>query len=680
MAFTKQFLSEATRGAIHDFALQGRELLTKEAKDLLEGVYGLHPDGKLEKPENLPTLRDPETYEIYGRLIHFLEDEVEAGLDRKEATEKLVKEIAFTHLNRLVAFKMMEERKLISETVRRGPQSNGFKFFLADYPDEELLYNQGKIDIAYQHFLQWQSAQIAKEIAVLFDPDTLPSRLTPRPSVLSKFLTMLNDEKLAPSWQVEETVGWVYQFFNEKEKADVFHRLFNEKQKARREDIPAATQLFTPHWIVNFLVENTLGRLWVQMHPDTKLKEKLDYLVPLPRNIPNEKLRPVKDLTLMDPACGTMHFGLVAYDLFEEMYREELEESGNEGWPYTPSVNNEKEIPASIIKNNIFGIDIDLRASQLSALSLFLRAKRNSKDIEISDHNIACADVLPFDPKDLGKFIIEMKFSNPIFEKMLRKIREQLEDINQLGSLVRIERDIHDLVEEERNKHLRYRQSKLFETSLAMALPGVEDDFSESEYYDYLEAQLIQSLDFFRKSASDRGEDYRFFINEASKSLQVLDLMLRKYDCVVANPPYMSRRNMNETLASFLEDYYPTAKGDLYAAFIVRCAELCNDFGRVGMITQQSFMFISSYEKMRNELLETFAIETMAHTGPRAFAEISGEKVNTTAFVLRKEPDTQKRENSEGIYFRLVHEPDAESKRIAFEKALSELRQVRGED
>jgi len=676
MAFTEQYLPESTRSAIHDFALRGRELLTREARDLLEGVYGLHADGSLEKPENLLTLKDSETREIYEQLIRYLKDEVDAGLERKEAVEKLVKEIAFTHLNRLVAFKMMEERKLIRETVRRGHQSNGFKFYLADHPEDEGLFNQGKINVAYQRFLLWQSGQIANEIAILFDPDTLPSRLFPRPSVLDEFLSMVNAEILSPAWQVEETVGWVYQFFNEREKSDVFNRLFNEKQKARREDIPAATQLFTPHWIVKFLTENTLGRLWIQMHPDTRLKDKLEYLVPLAGNVPTEAVKPVKDITLLDPACGTMHFGLVAFDLLEEMYLEELEKSGNEGWPATPSIQSEDEIPASILNHNIFGIDIDLRAAQLSALSLYLRAKRKNKNAKIANHNIACADVLPFSTKDLAKFIIEMKFSNPIFEKMLRRIREQLEDINQLGSLMRVEKEIHDIVEDERKKHQRYRQNRMIDASLVMALPGMEENLSEAEYYEVLEAQMIQALDFFRKSASERGEDLQFFIGEASKSLRILDLMLRRYDCVVTNPPYMSRRNMNDTLADFLEKSYPNAKGDLYAAFIVRCAELCGDSGRVGMITQQSFMFISSYEKMRTDLLDEFSIETMAHTGPRAFPEISGEKVNTTAFVLRREPDTQKREASEGIYFRLVHEPDADSKRVAFEKALAELNQV----
>jgi hypothetical protein len=147
---------------------------------------------------------------------------------------------------------------------------------------------------------------------------------------------MLNDPALADAWSQEETVGWIYQYFNENEKKDVFDRLYKKKQKIRPEDIPAATQLFTPRWIVKFLVQNTLGRQWMQMHPDSSLAEKLDYLVPLVGEIPAEKMKPVREIEVLDPACGTMHFGLVAFDLLAEMYREEMEKAGQPGWPKSP--------------------------------------------------------------------------------------------------------------------------------------------------------------------------------------------------------------------------------------------------------------------------------------------------------------------------------------------------------
>ncbi|MDD5368161.1 MAG: N-6 DNA methylase [Anaerolineaceae bacterium] len=672
--FSDEYLPDEVRSAIHDFALDARQLLIAEARDLLEGTYGLLASGALEPPQNLPALQDSETRETYHLLAAFLVDEVGAGLTRPEAVEKLVKEIAFTHLNRFVAFKMMETRKIIRETVGRGPDSNGFKFYLAEHADEEGLWKTGKIEIAYTHFLLWQAGQIAREIHSLFDPENLPSRLFPRSATLNHLLGLINEPKLSTAWQAEESIGWTYQFFNEQEKAEVFDRLFKQKKKVRRQDIPSATQLFTPRWIVRFLVENTLGRMWVQMHPDSCFRDALSYLVPLVDNDQENHqypLRPIREISLLDPACGTMHFGLVAFDLLVEMYREEITHAGQPGWPDRPSVETEAEIPATIIKHNLFGIDIDLRSVQLSALTLYLKAKSLNKLAQIDDHNLACADVLPFEGQRLGLFIREMQFK-PIYERLLRKLWEKLEDINQIGSLLRLESEIQSLIKEEQKKFDQEgRQLDLFRDVTAL----YESEAAKAEYWEILADQIIQALDHFAQTSATTGKDQRFFTQEATKGLRLLELMLRRYDCVVANPPYMSRRNMNDTLANFLSEAYPDAKGDLYAAFIVRCAELAAENGRIGMITQQSFMFISSYEQLRNGLLGEFAIETMAHTGPHAFAEISGEKVNTTAFVLRRESDPARRTNSVGTYFRLVHEPDADSKRRAFEKTLAEIRQ-----
>lgn len=676
MPFAEHYLTEETRSAIYNFALQGRELLTQEAQDILEGVFGLHADGRLEKPENLPTLKDSETRETYQQLISHIDDEVSAGIGREEAVTKLIKEIAYTHLNRLVAFKMMEERKLIREAVRRGTDSNGFKFYIADHPEDEALYNQGKIDTAYRHFLLWQSSQVANEIAVLFDPDNLVSQLFPRQHVLEKFLSMLNAETLNPAWQVEETIGWIYQYFNEPELQAAFAAVRTSGQKFEAKDIPAATQLFTLDWVVRYLVENTLGQLWMQMHPDSNLALQMKYFIDLPDTKSDKTIRPVSEITLLDPACGSMHFGIVAFDLFAAMYKEELENAGKEGWLSTPSITSEDDIPAAIIENNLFGIDIDLRAVQLSALALYLRAKRMNKNAHITDHNLACADVAPFSSTDLGRFIIEMQFSNPIFEKMLRQIREQLENIDQLGSLLRIERDIHKLVEMERQKRMRVHQGKLFkEPSTPSLFPELGDDSSEIEYWEYLEIQLIQALDFFRRNAGDNGGSVKFFTQEVSKGFRFMDMTLRQYDIVVTNPPYLSRRKMNKTLANLLSDQYPEGKGDLYAAFIMRALELIKEDGWVGMLTMHSFMFISSYESLRAYITNQAAIRTLAHYGPGLFATGNPGTLQTAAFVLQKEPDTQLRENSKGIYFRLVHEPDAESKRMVFEKSLEEIYQ-----
>jgi hypothetical protein len=660
--FQDHLLSDEIRGRIHDFSLDARDLLTQEARELLESTYGLHADGTFEAPSHLPALADPETRTTYDRLKQFLAAETRAGLERREAIDKLVKEVAFTHLHRLVAFKMMEVRKIIREAVGRGHDSNGFKFYLADHPGELALFNAGSADEAYRHFLLWQAGEIAQEVRVLFDPDDLPSRLFPRPVALRELLRKLNSPELALAWQADETIGWIYQFFNEREKAEVFDRLFNQKKKIRREDIGPATQLFTPRWIVRFIIENTLGRLWVQMHPDSGLKDKLHYLVPPAGEIPHVALRPVKEITLLDPASGTMHFGLVAFDLFAEMYREEMHHAGEPGWMAEPSVKSEDEIAAAIIQHNLFGIDIDLRAVQLSALSLFLKAKSLNKNANITVSNLACADILPGSQDHLKQFLKKVRYQNKAFERILLDVWDQLQDMNQLGSLIRLEQAVTTSVR-------KYGDLYMWGTK---ARPGTREE--EAEYWTIVESQVLGALDDFAKYLAESGLEERFFVGETTKALRVMDVMLRRYDVVVTNPPYMDSGNMNDTLSLFLSDSYSKEKGDLYSAFIRRCAEFARNEGHLGMITQQSFMFIATYENLRTALLKEFAFEALVHTGAHAFAEISGEKVNTVIFVGRREPDLSRCNANLMMCFRLVHEKHWDRKRLLFEDSLQAKR------
>ncbi|HPP76125.1 MAG TPA: SAM-dependent methyltransferase, partial [Armatimonadota bacterium] len=449
------------RNAIHDMTLRARILLTGEARELLEGVYGLHSDGHFEAAEHLPAVQElEEVRKTRERLESFLADEVKAGLTRREAVDKLVKEVAFTHLNRLVAFKMMESRKLVRGTIDRYHDSNDFLFYLAEdeHADDMARYEQGSLpqnalgegprDIAYRHFLLWQSAQMAREIKVLFDPDNLPSSLFPRPRALRELIEMLNAPKLQDAWAPgeEETIGWIYQYFNEPD-VEIF------KGKAAMKVPPSLiapkTQLFTPRWIVKLLVHNTLGRLWMQMHPDSRLIEKLDYLVPAD-DIPSTEQKLARDITLLDPACGTMHFGLVAFDLFVDMYKEEISKAGEHGWPVKPSVEQESDIPSSILANNIYGIDIDLRAVHLSALTLFLRAKTYNPSVRIRESNLANADVLLLNGARLESFLEDMAFTQPVYSRVIKALWSHLKDAGQLGTLLRLDKQIELLVSEEK--------------------------------------------------------------------------------------------------------------------------------------------------------------------------------------------------------------------------------------
>lgn len=674
-------MDSALRNRLHNLTLEARQLLTQETAQLLEGVYGLHGDGRFEPAEKLPAIQTlPEVAETRARLEHLLADEKTAGLSPREAVEKLTKEVAYTWLNRFAAFKMLEARRLIRQSVSRGQQSGGFMLWLTEPGHEEdyARYEEGSLpldalgegprDATYRHFLLSLCERMAGQVRVLFDPDNLPSRLCPRPRALADLLALVNTDELAAAWSDDETIGWIYQYFNEEEKAEVFGRL-NKGAKISASEIPAATQLFTPRWIVRALVENSLGRLWLQMHPGSRLRETLDYLVP-DVDAPTVAVKPVHEITLLDPACGTMHFGLVAFDLFARMYEEELEHAGQPGWPSQPSVRDASEIPAAIIDHNLFGIDIDLRAVQLSALTLYLKAASLNSRVTIRHSNLACADILLLNGNRLNAFIEASHFSRPIYERLIRKLWEKLSGANELGSLIRLEDEIRRIVAEERARFRLEGQGRLPFPELRGLF---EEEAEEDAYWDILEAQIVQAFDEFAKQQARAGADQTYFAGEATKGMRLLDVMLRRYDIVAANPPYMTSRNMSPAMSAFLKQDYPASKGDLYAAFIDRCADLLAPGGRLAMITQQSFMFISSYEDLRAKLRKLVAIETMIHVGPRAFAEIGGEKVNTTLFVLRAEPDTMRRDASTGTYIRLVREPDAEAKRRGFERAAAHL-------
>lgn len=674
-------MDSATRSRLHDVTLQARQLLVSEVQQVLEGVYGLHRSGSFEPASNLPAVQAlPEVRRTRERLEKYLADERAAGLKADEAHNKLTKEVAFTWLNRLVAFKMMEARRLVRGTLDRYHDSNAFKFYLSDHPDDLALFNagdapqdalgEGPRDVAYRHFLLDQCSHMAGQIKVLFDPDNLPSSLFPRPRTLRDLIALLNDPPLAEAWQPgsEEAVGWVYQYFNELEKAEVFARL-NKGGKVSAADIPAATQLFTPRWIVRALVHNSLGRLWMQMHPNSRLAETLDYLVP-GEDLPRASLKPVRDITMLDPACGTMHFGLVAFDLFAEMYREEIERAGEPGWPVVPSVNSDDDIPAAVVANNLYGIDIDLRAVQLSALTLLLKARSLNPRCTLTDSNLACADVLLLNGARLEAFIEQSGFTRPIYERLVRGLWAQMKDANQLGSLVKLEAALSKLIEGEQ---VKFRQEQARPHLPGFSEEQFETEAGEQEFWDIIAEQVAQAFDEFARRRAAGGGDESYFAGEATKGLRVLRQMLRQYDIVATNPPYMSDRSLSPTMGEYLKKVYPEGKGDLYAAFIERCADLLAPGGRLAMITQQSFMFISSYEKLRARLRERVAVETMVHVGPRAFAEIGGEKVNTTVFVLRREPNARLRDSSTGTYFRLVKEPDAEAKRTSFERAIARM-------
>ncbi|HOF49492.1 MAG: BREX-1 system adenine-specific DNA-methyltransferase PglX [Verrucomicrobia bacterium] len=691
-------MNDALIQAILRFTLDARSTLEREADEQLQGIYGWLPDGTFTPANRMPAVAQlPEAAETRARLERFQADEATAGFDAKAARKKLLRETAFTWLNRLVAFRLMEERRLLRRTISRLHGSGAYVTWVTDDANAAArqLHDAGEVPanpmgegprhVAYRRFLLWQCDELARDVSILFDPDTLASRLCPRPPILKQLVDAMNDASLVEAWQAgnEETIGWVYQAFNAEELQAAFAGAREQGKKFAPEDIPAVTQLFTIRWVVRFLVENTLGRLWIEMHPDSRLKEKWTYFVPpadptlgVPASAGPDTLKrghrtvkPVRDITFLDPACGSMHFGLVAFDLFVEMYREELERAGQPGWPAQASVGNAEDIPGSIIEHNLHGIDIDLRAVQLSALTLLLRARTLNPQCVFTDKNLACANVEEMTAGRLEEFIKQAKFSHPIYERTLRTLAIRLKDSGNLGSLLRLDRDVNELVAAERKKAET-------ENQFLMGFPGLSTEQFKTqagieEFFNLLTAQIERHLNDFVRATRQEGQDAGHFVNEAGKGVRFLSLVDQRYDVVATNPPYLSARKMNKRLATLMADEYAEAKGDLYAAFIIRGQELLNDRGLLGMLTMHSFMFISSYENMRAKLRERIAIQTLAHFGGGLFAVGNPGTLQTAAFVFEKRASQAECDAQEGVYFRLVREPDAEAKRRAFEAALA---------
>jgi len=678
-------MDQAIRSTLRETVLAARSLLENAIREELQGrlgIYTANAKGRgtlglvVEDDARMGHL-EPDECQTRKLLLDHVDVLQTGGLAAPSALDTFVRETAFTWLNRFVAFKMLEARNLIRETVSRLENSNGFKMWLAEPGNETHLANYEKGDLpqngrgegprqqAYRAFLLAQCRKLSEEVRVLFDPDTLVSRFLPQPKVLRELANFLNAPDLAQAWQPgnEETIGWVYQGFNEVE-LEPLRGL--SSYKIPKELLPAKTQKFTLRWVVKYLVHNTLGRLWLELHPDSQLSDSLEYLVPLPTaDRPLPTVKSVKDINFLDPACGTMHFGLVAFDLFVAMYREEMQNAGKPGWPQKPPVASEEEIPNAIIAHNIHGIDIDPRAVQLSALTLYLKAKTLNPKAQLSESRLACANVHMLDGNNLKDFVEQMKLG-PIYRRILTALQARLNDSEQLGSLLRLEGEIRELVVEERERYEREGKQLLIP---GFAEQQFETEAGQREFWEILEVQIGQSLDAFVREHG-RAVEQTFFAGETAKGLRLLELMAQRYDVVVTNPPFLDSRDMNDELKKLISSAYPLAKRNLFAPFVMRCHELCRHGGYYGLITGQTFMFIKTFEAYRNWITSNAIVELLLQFDYGLF---QGVRVDTAAFVFRHENDPEARQNAVGTYFRLVKEPDSEAKRRRFEQALANL-------
>jgi len=379
------------RNKIRKMVQDARAILETEIGELLEGVFGLHRDGTMEDISLLPDIRDDKkAIKAREGFAYFVERESASGSIKSEAIQKLILGLTFTHLNRLVALKLMERRKVIRETVSRLTKSNGFIRYMVDVLGKTDFSQIENINAAYQDFILHQCQDVAEEIKVLFDPEDLSSYVFPRPRALKEALEIINSEELADIWDDDETIGWFYQYFTPKEMREQARA---ESSAPRNSwELAFRNQFYTPRYVVQFLTDNTLGRMWYEMlQGNTALSEFCTYMVK-PQNevflqqgekktaeddtfhVPYREKKDPRELKNLDPACGSGHFLLYVFDLLAIIYKEAYTDADlglKQDYPDRDEF--EREIPRLILENNLYGIDIDLRAIQIAALALWLR-------------------------------------------------------------------------------------------------------------------------------------------------------------------------------------------------------------------------------------------------------------------------------------------------------------------
>lgn len=397
-----------------------------------------------------------------------------------------------------------------------------------------------------------------------------------------------------------EVIGWFYQFYISEKKDQVFEGL-KKNQKITPENIPAATQLFTPHWIVRYLVENSLGRLWMLNHPNSPLAGQMDYYI-APEQPETDFLRITKpeDIKICDPACGSGHMLTYAFDLLYAIY----EEVGTE----------KTEIAEKILTHNLFGIEIDERAGELAAFALTMKARSRqrrffSKNIK---PNICVIEKILFNPEELNQY------TNEVGRELLsQEIRETL---------------------------LQFTEADNFGSLIIPKTVGIAD--------------AVASL----KIKNMGGDLFLTDIHQRVLSvLRMVDFLSPRYSVVIANPPYMGKKNMNGALQSFLVKNYSASSSDFYSAFIERSLHLATSTGFTAMVTMDSWMFGDDYTEFRKDLFSKREIRTLGHMGPHAFDEIKGEVVQVAAFIIGAKTEP----SSPGIYFDLTALPSPDLKNIA---------------
>jgi hypothetical protein len=489
-------MDKETRSVLQAATQRARRLLEDDFSAQLEGDHDIIADGRV-PPRGGPHL-SARQQTVHERIVAAIEHKCSAGMKAAEAVADFLREAAFTTLNRFVALEMLEARGLVQQCVTRGDSSTGFNEFCGLAPAIRLPDGSG-----YRLYLECIFDELSTEVKVLFDRRDPASTLWPRRQALDALLAVINAEELANIWSEDETIGWVYQYFNSRADIDRARYAENGKPKAPQNtrELAVRNQFFTPRYVVQFLTDNSLGRMWLEMCEGVSdLADHCDYLVrPVDASFQSRPAKDPRDLRVLDPACGSGHFLLYAYDLLLTIYDEAWKSpcaaprslatgrTLREDYPEPDSFR--RDLPMLILEQNLYGVDIDPRCAQIAALALWLRAQKAWADDgiraaarpRIRRTHIVVGEPITGDQALVDEFAARL--NPPLMRDLFRKMVGATRLAGELGVLLRAENTIAEDLKQARETFLGQQEPDGFLPGLQplqrqgmLDLSGIDDD------------------------------------------------------------------------------------------------------------------------------------------------------------------------------------------------------------
>jgi hypothetical protein len=636
-------ITKAARSKIFTLVQEIKKLLVLEIASQLQQFYGIRPDGSMLLVEQLPAT-EPEilhTARLLRQRIDYIKSNIPSEKNKEvEAIKQLLNEQAFSILNRFATLRMAEERGIIKETIRKEYNSEGFQIF-------DSTTGQGAVAEQYIRY-KWYLHSIFDELAIdlpsVFDRFSPYALIFPGEKAMRSLLAIINNEAVTMHreegkqpmnlWREDETIGWIYQYYNSREEISEMRDASSAPRNSR--ELAVRNQFFTPRYVVQFLTDNSLGRIWYEMTKGkTELIHKCQYLIRRPKEmfldkgntrpenaeeetdyIEHREIKDPREILMLDPACGSMHFGLYSFDLFEQIYTEAWDNHPELMLDLRNSITRKQyinQIPEFIIRYNIHGVDIDPRALQIAALSLWLRAQKSFEKLnlepgerpQITKSNLVLAEAMPGNVELLSALV---KPLDAPLRKLVTAIWDLMKMAGETGLLLRIEEEIDRNINEiadELNSDVKSSQLELGADDRQMKAAERAAFYSTKKYRDsFLEnaaSEVFRILKELSETATN-GEAYQklLFADDAARGFAFIELCRKKYDVVLMNPPFGAA---SEGSKKYIDLNYPTSKNDLASVFIDRMLILRNSIGAIGAITTRSIFYSTLHATWRKDQL-----------------------------------------------------------------------------